>query len=87
MLVIRWLPAFLPRAHRGELSTAVAPARANLVLDPVELSMSGTLSKSPSTVRVRTVLPLPGRHSIENAAVALGMAILAGVAFEDESPR
>jgi UDP-N-acetylmuramoyl-L-alanyl-D-glutamate--2,6-diaminopimelate ligase len=77
--------AHLFHEFTGEkLSTAVAPARANLVLDPVELSMSGTLVEVTfHSVRARTVLPLPGRHNIENAAVALGMAILAGVAFED----
>ncbi len=79
------IAARLFREFTGEkLSTAVAPAGADLVLEPVELSTSGTLVDAKfHSVRARTVLPLPGRHNVENAAVALGMAILAGVAFED----
>jgi UDP-N-acetylmuramyl tripeptide synthase len=70
------------RSFRGDrLSvSAVAGGAADLVLAPRRSSRRGTFVEARyGTEFQRFFLPLPGTHNVENAAVALGMSMLAGV--------
>jgi UDP-N-acetylmuramoyl-L-alanyl-D-glutamate--2,6-diaminopimelate ligase len=73
------------RAFRGErLSVSTAGHVADLVLTTRQVSMRGSLVEVRYGIEfLRFMLPLPGAHNVENAAVALGMSILAGVCLSD----
>ncbi len=72
------------RAFRGgRLSVSTISGRAaDLVLESRQASLSGTFVRVRYGSEVeRFMLPIPGKHNVENAAVALGMSLLAGVSL------
>lgn len=76
--------SFASAYSRTKLTVSqVATASADLVAQRVELGLTKTSAwLATPWGRHRLVLPLLGRHNLENALVALGMAVLGGVPLE-----
>jgi murE/murF fusion protein len=71
------------RGDRLSVSTA-AESAADLVLAARQTSLHGSFVEARyGAESYRFMLPLPGTHNVENAAVALGMSLLAGVSLGD----
>lgn len=73
------------RAFRGDrLAVSTAGRAADLVLTTRRASLRGSFVEVRYGDETRCfMLPLPGVHNVENAAVALGMALLAGLPLSD----